>query len=498
MSEENKFTATQEEFEKPKQGKKSIFIIIALLVVMIAIVGAYLLRLNQSRYIFDKKINQYFSTSEKVNYNTMKVNADLSLSVNGVDADVQELGELVNDAKISINAEVDQETQEEIVGLKLTKNEKELLGINAKLAIKTDDMYMNLGELFDKTIKMKISEVYDADVSMFTTENVNPKASSIVMKELKAQLKDEYFSKEKVNIENENLIKNTMELPLEDVAAIIQNICENLSDNEEFLNYFENPEEIKESLQDISDEADTYIFEEDEYLTIDVYTKGFMKEIVRVDVSMDIEGDNYKMAFTKLSESEYSYQVYVNDEEQLTGKINYTNQGNDFSMGISMEADGVEIAMKVEGNVVYDEELSDFDVSDAVNYEELTMDDIYTIMGNFMSSDLYEIFNTTAGEGRNLEGSTEEEESEEGRAKEEAELRIAEVSTDYYEEKYANENEEIGELDDYIEEQISLSSQKTTSGDFVVTIQNKKVEVLKDDEVIATGILEEGFVDWES
>ncbi len=410
MSEENKFTATQEEFEKPKQGKKSIFIIIALLVVMIAIVGAYLLRLNQSRYIFDKKINQYFSTSEKVNYNTMKVNADLSLSVNGVDADVQELGELVNDAKISINAEVDQETQEEIVGLKLTKNEKELLGINAKLEIKTDDMYMNLGELFDKTIKMKISEVYDADVSMFTTENVNPKASSIVMKELKAQLKDEYFSKEKVNIENENLIKNTMELPLEDVAAIIQNICENLSDNEEFLNYFENPEEIKESLQDISDEADTYIFEEDEYLTIDVYTKGFMKEIVRVDVSMDIEGDNYQMAFTKLSETEYSYKLYVDDEEQLSGKINYVNHENDFSIEFSVEAEGIQIAMKVAGNVVYNEALSDFDTSDTVNYKELTMDDMYEIMGNFMSSELYGIFDTTSKNKENLEfGDTSEE-----------------------------------------------------------------------------------------
>ncbi len=410
MSEENKFTATQEEFEKPKQGKKSIFIIIALLVVMIAIVGAYLLRLNQSRYIFDKKINQYFSTSEKVNYNTMKVNADLSLSVNGVDADVQELGELVNDAKISINAEVDQETQEEIVGLKLTKNEKELLGINAKLEIKTDDMYMNLGELFDKTIKMKISEVYDADVSMFTTENVNPKASSIVMKELKAQLKDEYFSKEKVNIENENLIKNTMELPLEDVAAIIQNICENLSDNEEFLNYFENPEEIKESLQDISDEADTYIFEEDEYLTIDVYTKGFMKEIVRVDVSMDIEGDNYQMAFTKLSETEYSYKLYVDDEEQLSGKINYVNHENDFSIEFSVEAEGTQIAMKVAGNVVYNEDLSDFDTSNTVNYKELTMDDMYEIMGNFMSSELYGIFDTTSKNKENLEfGDTSEE-----------------------------------------------------------------------------------------
>ena len=77
-------------------------------------------------------------------------------------------------------------------------------------------------------------------------------------------------------------------------------------------------------------------------------------------------------------------------------------------------------------------------------------------------------------------------------------MRIAEVSTDYYEEKYANENKDLGELDDYIEEKISLSSQKTTSGDFIVRIKNKKVEVVKNDEVIATGTLDEGFIDWES
>ena len=201
-----------------------------------------------------------------------------------------------------------------------------------------------------------------------------------------------------------------MELPLEDVAAIIQNICENLSDNEEFLNYFENPEEIKESLQDISDEADTYIFEEDEYLTIDVYTKGFMKEIVRVDVSMDIEGDNYQMAFTKLSETEYSYKLYVDDEEQLSGKINYVNHENDFSIEFSVEAEGTQIAMKVAGNVVYNEALSDFDTSNTVNYKELTMDDMYEIMGNFMSSELYGIFDTTSKNKENLEfGDTSEE-----------------------------------------------------------------------------------------
>ncbi len=498
MSEENKFKATQDVLQEPKKGRKLIIAVIAILVVIIAIVAFYMLRLNQPRYIFDKKIEQYFSASENIEYNTMKVNADLSLSVNGEDPDVQEIADLVNDAKISIHAEADKETQEEIVGIKFVKNEEELLDVAAKLEIQSDDMYMKLGELFDKTIKMKISEVYDTDVAMFTPETVNPKASSILMKELKAQLKNEYFSKEKTTIENKDLMKNTIEVPLEEVATMIKNICDNLSNNEEFLKCFEFPEETKESLQQISDEADNYIFEEDEYLTIDIYTKGFMKQIVRVDVSMDIEEDNYKVAFTALSESEYSYQVYVNEEEQLTGKINYTNQGNDFSMGISMEADGVEIAMKAEGNVAYDEELSDFDVSEAVNYEELTMDDIYTIMGNFMSSDLYEIFNTTAGEGRNLEGFTEEEQSEEGKAKEEVELRIAEISTEYYEEKYVNENEEIGELDDYIETQMALSSQKTMSGDFVVTIQNKKVEVLKDDEVIATGILEEGFIDWES
>lgn len=495
MSEENKFKATQDVLQEPKKGRKLIIAVIAILVVLIAIVAFYMLRLNQPRYIFDKKINQYFNASENIEYNTMKVNADLSLSVNGDDPEVQEIADLVNDAKISVYAEADQKTQEEIVGVKFVKNEEKLLDVMAKLEIQSDDMYLKLGELFDKTINMKISEVYDTDVAMFTPEKVNPKASSILMKELKAQLKNEYFSKVKTTIEKEDLTKNTIKMPLEDVATMIKDICNNLSNHEEFLKCFEFPEETKDSLQQISDEADNYIFEEDEYLTIDVYTKGFMKEIVRVDVSMDIEGDNYQIAFTNLSQSEYSYQVYVNDKEQLTGKIDYTNQGNNFSMGISMEADGVEIAMKLEGSVTYDEELSNFDVSDVVNYEELTMDDIYTIMGNFMSSDLYEIFNTTSDYGTDLEGSTEE--SEEGRAKEEAELCIAEVNTEYYEEKYVNENEEIGELDDYIETKIALSSKKTTSGDFIVTIKNKKVEVLKDNQVIATGTLEEGFIDWE-
>lgn len=80
--------------------------------------------------------------------------------------------------------------------------------------------------------------------------------------------------------------------------------------------------------------------------------------------------------------------------------------------------------------------------------------------------------------------------------KEEAELYIEDLLTEYYEEVYMNENEDVGEIDDYIEEQLGSSGQKTTSGDYIVTMNNKEIEVTKDGETIATGTLEDGTIDW--
>lgn len=422
MGDENKFEPTQDAFEEPKKGNRLLFFLIAIVVIIIAIVAIYVAKINQPRYVFDKKIDEYLS-SEEVNadYRTMKVNADLTVSVESEDTEAKQIAELINDAKLSIEAELDRETQDEIVNLKLSKAEEKLLDIDAKIDTEEQNIYMNLGNLFDKTIKINDSEISNTSITTVAQKITYKKATAILRKEIKTQLKDEYFLSEKATVNDENVTKNAVKLSGEQFVTVLKNICENLSNNEEFLDCFEDKDEVKDSLQKVVDEIDdTATFEEDESIIIAVYTKGMTKNIARVDISFEGDEDVSTIALTKTKDSEYSYEIYQDDEKELEGKISYVNDKEKFSAEISANVEGSEISMKVAGNFVYDEDLRDFDTSNAVDYDELTMDDMYTIMGNFMSSELYEIVEKFSGDNGSFENIDEPQENDDEIESEEA------------------------------------------------------------------------------
>ena len=413
MSDENKFEPTQEEFGEPKKGNKALFLVLAIIVIIVAVVAVYMVRMNHPRYVFDKKIDAYLN-SEEVNqdYRTMKVNADLTVSVESDDEATKQIADLINDAKLSMNAELERETQNEIVSLKLSKAGEELLNIDAKMDTEAQTVYMNLGNLFDKTIEIKDSEIANTSITTIGEKITYKKATGILRKEIKTQLKDEYFSAEKATVNDENVMKNTMRLSGEQFVTVIKNVCENLSNNEDFLNCFEDRDDVKSGLQEIVDEIeDMDTLEEEDYIVISVYTKGLMKHIARVDLSIESDGDVATIALTKVNDNEYSYEIYGNDEKSLDGKINYTNNDKEFSAEISANVEGTEVFMKLAGNYVYDEDLRDFDASNTVSYEEMTTDDIYTIVGNFMGSKLYEIVAGFSGNTSLLNSGLEEEDN---------------------------------------------------------------------------------------
>lgn len=411
MSDENKFEPTQEDFGEPKKGNKALFLVLAIAVIVVAVIAVYMVRMNRPRYVFDKEIDAFLN-SEEINqdYRTMKVNTDLTVSIESDDEATKQIADLINNAKLSMNAELERETQNEIVSLKLSKADEELLNIDAKMDTEAQSVYMNLGDLFDKTIEINDSEIANTSITTVGQKITYKKATGILRKEIKTQLKDEYFSDEKATVNNENVTKNTMRLSGEQFITVIKNVCQNLSNNEDFLNCFEDRDDVKSGLQEIVDEIEEMdALEEDDYIVISIYTKGLMKNIARVDLSIESDKDVATIALTKVNDNEYSYEIYVNDEKNLDGKINYTKNDKEFSAEITANVEGTEVSMKLAGNYVYDEDLRDFDTSNTVSYEEMTTDDIYTIVGNFMGSKLYEIVAGFSGNTSLLNSGLEEE-----------------------------------------------------------------------------------------
>lgn len=387
--------------ESSNKSKKMLLIVGIAVVIIIALIAVVMVMNKNPKAIFEKQIDKLFTCENAEDHKSMKMNMELSMNVDG-DEETEEMANLLNDAKMSFNMEVDNETNDELYGIKLTKGEDEIINASAKMDSETQKAYINLGELFNKTIEMDISEMFEDGAD--ATESLNfmqlltaKKAEAILKKEIKAQLKNEYFASEKTTIDGQNVTKNMLKMSGKELKDTVKAICQNLSQNDEFINCFEDREEVKSMLQDIIDEVDDIEISDDTYFELDLYTKGIFPEIVRVDLVVTEDGEETRIQVTQTSNEEYAYQILQNNEKSIEGTVKIQDNGDQAKAEVTATAEGITVTATATGKVVYDEELSQFDMNDVVSSDELTMEDIMVLYGNLLQSNLYEIIQQFSG-----------------------------------------------------------------------------------------------------
>ncbi len=404
--------------EQKTKGNKSKIMIIAIIAIILVLVLAVVAIAGNSNAeaIFKKQIDKILTYETADKYDTMKGSLDLEMKIEGEEADsISEITNLVNDTKFSFNVETDSKTQTQIWGIQLNKAEDELINAKAKLDTESKKAYLDLGQFFNKKIEVDMADILD-ESDLEDEEPLNfmqfltaKKAMSILRKEVKAELKSEYFSTEKTTIDNENVTKNIFKVSGKQFEEILGNVCTNLSNNQDFLDCFENENEVKSSLDEFKAELDEIEFSYDMQMEIDLYTKGIFKNINRVDIAMTEDGETIVAQITKASDEEYAYQLLENDEKVTEGTIKIHKADTKTEIEVVAEAEGIKATTKFSLNTVYNEPLTDFDTTNAVKAEELTTTDMMALYGNFMGSKLYEIFQQIYGTVEELPETTENE-----------------------------------------------------------------------------------------
>ncbi len=79
--------------------------------------------------------------------------------------------------------------------------------------------------------------------------------------------------------------------------------------------------------------------------------------------------------------------------------------------------------------------------------------------------------------------------------KEEVDLFVADLGLKFYEEKHFNNAENLGKIDDYIEQEVGKASSEI-SKEYQLIIENGNVELKKEEELVAFGTLEKGQIIW--
>jgi len=395
-----KLQQEQEQQGPVKKGANGKLFLAIILVIIIGVVLAFSLKMKNPKFVFNAIIDKAFDSISFEDYKTCKMNFDFEANVEG--EGTEEIQKIFNDLKIGVEVEGSKETNEAILALNLEKEKTEL--IDAKMKVDTDakKMYLDLGEFFNKTLEIDITEeLEDSEtdstedlnfVEKFTQKLSGKKAISIIKSEIKSELKDKYFSTEKAELDGEKVTKDTFSISSEELMEITENVIDNLNENKKFLNCWQDEEEIQTILMDLKDEL-SEVTTTDEVMEISIYSKGLFKEFKGIEFAIE----EAAIKVIKINETDFEYKYLEDDEVIFDGTVKVEENDDVIDVELALEVDGVKLTYKYAIKIVYDEEISEFNTNKTVNVEELTQNDLMAIYSNFMGSDLYKMVEGITG-----------------------------------------------------------------------------------------------------
>ena len=153
----------EEEFEK-KSNKKFLKILIPI-IILILIIGAgvaYYFISTTPKNIFTKAVDAIFGNVEEENYDTLKTNIELSMSIESDNSDIQSIGQIVNSVKVNTNQEIDLNNKVINEAISASFLGQELL--NIEYIIQNETSYMFLKDIFSKYIEVPLEDIGYEDI----------------------------------------------------------------------------------------------------------------------------------------------------------------------------------------------------------------------------------------------------------------------------------------------------------------------------------------------
>ena len=394
----NKSAEQPKATKKKSKGKKVAIIVTLILIIAIAAAAVYYFMFySKPEEIYKRTIQSgidSFVNNEEKNkdYKTLKAGLKVDFDVDLKDNSIidKKVLDLINKTDVGLEVQTDKEAKQLVVDLQSNYDKKALL--NGKVFVNSDDeeTYVYAKDYLDKYIEVPMEdEVYESLNQLFEAQNkaVDVKTPmSILKNELVAMIKPEYCSSSKeditVNGQNVSATKNTIKLNA------------NLKSNQNFINSFEEKETITQALEDILDELDDIdLSDEDATIEFNLYTQGFMHDVVKCSVTVNASYQAVTLGVTKNAENNYEIEALLNNAKIVSGKINIEEKNeNEGKLTFELNIDSVgKFAMNLEYSQKFNEEIEKADTKNSVEAEDLSSADQKKLMNNFQKSQLYKL-----------------------------------------------------------------------------------------------------------
>lgn len=399
-----------EDFDVKKPKKKGLIIGgIAAAVIIVALVLVYFLVLTNPKFIFNKAIDKLLAVDSE-QYDSVKINTEIKASVEAEDTTYETQLAEVEKYKVKFGAQMDFKDKKEIVDLGLAYDNQSV--IDAQLYYNDGEMYTYLEGLFDKYIqidmdeetKNQMDEIFEIATSEEYIEN-SKKAVAILKDELKAQINEKgEFEKTKETIDvagdEEKVTKTTLKLTQKELYSLVADMCLNLADNDEFIDYL-GQKELSDALEEIAELIKDEDTNNKNYAEISLYTKGLLNSnLIAVDVEIYSADDDSTAVVSVVKEDEgvYSYKISAKSSgikmDLLNGKVEIEKDKDSKEKQTGkaiITAEVIETGsakLEIDYSVEVNNGIDKIDTSNSVNMNSLTEADMQAIMTKLMERPL--------------------------------------------------------------------------------------------------------------
>lgn len=408
--------------EKEKSNNKGKIIgivIIALIAIVAFCCGYYYYKSNDSKTVFVSAINKGIDKYEENISKTCKtqdVTLKLSGNINSDNDDAKKVAEYINKSALQLNTQIDYENKNALIKLGVDYDNDKLIGGRVYYNSNDKMAYGYIEELFDKYFKMDLSssdynemnetfnDIFETQSEMKLGEKVSlKKAVKILKEEISDKLNKEYFSKEncKINVASKEVKATKFKLILTEkqFVEMIQSICKELSENDDFLECWEEKDKIKDALVQMSNQLNETEKNDEVKIEFNIYKKGILNKFVKFEINMyEVNNEDEKISFDVVKENDKKYLFNAKSEiekenVEFSGDINIEKIDSDtykYVVGSNIPEFGnitlnIEVSNKLNGTI------ENVNKSDAVSLEDLTEEEQETINNNLQKMKLYEI-----------------------------------------------------------------------------------------------------------
>ena len=360
-----------------KTNKKLTMLIVTLILAALCVFGYFTcqkFKNNATKQKFFNAIDKLFTEIAKENkqeaIKTFNGDYTISMDISSEFID-EEIQDIINKLKINFKLTGDIDNNNYNLNLNTTYDNDNLL--KAKLSVLNNNLFVFLDDVYSKWIK--IDSTTNINTNNLLTNNDYKVLKDEFEKAINRALKNKYFTKD---IEND-LNKYTLTIDKDNIKDIIDDILYSLENSKDFIKIFEKVSNTKFSKLSKEIKSETKSYKSMNPILISVYTDN-NDNLKQISLETSENDATIKLVMELVDNHNIKLTVYNNDLAMLNGSIEQLDEQDKKIFNIKLSMMGMFTAnLKLEGTTKYNEKVAFPTITDSVETNDLTEDDIQNI-----------------------------------------------------------------------------------------------------------------------